>query len=93
MQTGKGRNKTVTGVILSWSHSGPEATHFVLQRCLEVVSGKGKNPSVSCDYQDYVANIAGDSRSIAVGTEAGYRYQIRAANAQGSSGYSNSVKI
>jgi hypothetical protein len=93
VQTGKGRNKTVTGVILSWSHSGPEATHFVLQRCLEVVSGKGKNPSVSCDYQDYVANIAGDSRSIAVGTEAGYRYQIRAANAQGSSGYSNSVKI
>ena len=78
---------------LSWSHSGPEATHFELQRCLEEVSGKGKNRSVTCNYEDYGAAIPGNSRSVSVDAEADYRYKIRAVNAEGNSGYSNSVKI
>lgn len=92
-QTGKGKNKTVTGVQLSWEHSSADATHFVLERCLETVSGKGKNRVTACEFGPYVGDIDGAARSVEVDTASDYRYRLKAVNGAGESGWSNSVKI
>ncbi len=91
-QSGKGKNRTITGVSLQWSDNSNNESEFVIESCQEVTSGKGKNRTVSCPWSDYVS-VSADQTTAAVPTTAGYRYRIRARNSAGSSGYSNEVSI
>jgi PKD repeat protein len=92
VKTGKGRNKTITSVTLDWSDNSNNETGFEIERCLETVTGKGKNRTVTCDYTLY-ATVGADVTTLQVGTEIGYRYRVRAMNAVGASAYSNDVKV
>jgi PKD repeat protein len=92
-QTGKGKRKELTAVNLTWQHSSGDATHFVLERCLESITGKGKNRQTVCDYETYIEEIPGEARSVEVDVAEDFRYQLKAVNPAGESGWSNSVKI
>jgi PKD repeat protein len=91
-QSGKGKKKVITGASLSWSDNSNNETAFVVQRCQETTSGKGKNRSVSCPWSDYT-NVGSNVRTVDVATTSGYKYRVKAMNETGSSGYSNDVKI
>jgi PKD repeat protein len=92
VKSGKGRNKTITSVTLSWWDNSNNETRFEVERCLEIVSGKGKNRTVTCDYTTVYATVGENVTSLSVGTESGYRYRIRAVNDMGPSAFSNEVK-
>lgn len=92
VKTGKGKRKTITNVILNWSDNSNNETGFEVERCLEIVTGKGKKRTVTCDYAPY-ATVGADVTTLQVGTESGYRYRVRAVNVVGASAFSNDVKI
>ena len=92
VKSGKGKNKTITSVMLSWSDNSNNETGFEVERCLEIVTGKGKNRTVTCDYGTVYATVGENVSTLSVGTESSYRYRVRAINDMGPSAYTNEVK-
>ncbi|WP_241242228.1 PKD domain-containing protein [Thalassotalea sp. G2M2-11] len=90
--TGKGKDKTITEVVLVWNDNSGNETGFELERCFETVSGKGKKQTVTCDYSLY-QTLTANTQSTSVSNEPGWRYRVRAVNNNGASDYSNSVIV
>ena len=92
VKTGKGRNKVVSSAELSWTDNSNNETNFVIERCLEQTTGKGKNRVTTCAYSVY-RTLGADVTSEQVGTESGYKYRVKAINDVGVSAYSNEASI
>lgn len=92
VKTGKGKKKAITDVTLNWTDNSDNETGFVVERCLEQKTGRGKNKVTTCDYTAYMTTGA-NTTSQSVATDSGYRYRVKAINAIGSSNYSNDVLI
>ncbi len=92
-QTGRGKNKVVTGVILSWTDNSDNETGFIVESCKEEITGKGKNRSATCNYA--AAGTTGvDSTTFSVNLSTEHdHFRVKAVNDIGSSGYTNEVKI
>ena len=87
--SGKGRNKIVTGVQLSWSDNSNNEDFFVIERCAE--TGKGRNKS--CDFSE-LDTVGADVTNFSFIPDSGtFHYRVKARNAQGDSAYTNVVKI
>jgi hypothetical protein len=96
--SGRGNNKVVTGVTLNWIDNSDNETRFVLEGCQKIVSGKGNNRTVICDYVEiFDVNGAGaeeNQTSFAVDLSNEHdHFRVKAVNATGSSAWSNEVKI
>jgi len=92
VKTGKGRNKVVSSAELSWTDNSNNEANFVIERCLEETSGKGKNRVRTCAYSEYLT-VGADVNSAEVSTESGYKYRVKAINGEGASAYTNEVTI
>ncbi|MDX2368699.1 MAG: hypothetical protein QNK36_09900, partial [Colwellia sp.] len=68
------------------------ANNFVIERCLEQRTGKGRNRVTTCTYGAYLT-VEKDVNNVPVSTESGYKYRVKATNEMGSSSYSNEVSI
>ncbi len=87
--SGRGKDKVVTGVVLSWSDNSGNETGFVVERCLET----GKRNSKTCDF-DVIKTVAADVTTYTDSPGSGtFKYRVKAANDAGYSAYSNEVKI
>jgi hypothetical protein len=82
---------TIVSVTLDWTDNAGNETHFEVKRCLEAISGKGKNRVITCNFAPY-ATAGADVTTLSVGTEPEHRYRVRAVNAAGASAFSNEVK-
>jgi PKD repeat protein len=92
VKTGKGKNKIITKATLNWTDNSDIETGFVVERCLEETSGKGKNRVTSCNFSAYSTPSA-NTTSLSVLIDSGYRYRVKAFNAVGPSAYTNEVSI
>ena len=92
IQSGKGKNKVVTGITLNWSDNADNETGFVVEACKEEVTGKGKNKTVTCNFTQ-IGNLGSDTTDIDLVDLSNDSYQVKAVNDMGSSVYSNEVKI
>jgi len=92
VKTGKGKNKVITDATLNWTDNSDNETSFVIERCLETTTGKGKNRVTSCGFIQYGGSTA-DITSLPVPIESGYRYRVKAVNDVGASAYTNEVSI
>jgi PKD repeat protein len=92
VKTGKGKKKVITDVTLNWTDNSDNETGFVVERCLEQTTGKGKKKVTTCDFTAYITTGA-NTTSQSVATESGYRYRVKAINDIGSSNYTNDVLI
>ena len=89
VQQGRGRNKTIVSVDLTWSDNSNNEDQFVIERCIE--TGKGRNKQ--CNFSTYAtvgANVNSFSDSD---PQDNAKYRVKATNANGDSGYTNEVKI
>jgi PKD repeat protein len=96
VKSGTGKNKVVDSATLSWADNSDNESGFVVERCLEETTGKGKNRTTTCyfaEYSTYGANTTSQSISIPIPTDSGYRYQVKAVNDAGDSAYTNEVSI
>lgn len=92
VKTGKGRNKVISSVTLNWVDNSNNESNFVIERCLEQTTGKGRNRSTTCNYSEYL--IVGEGvNNVQVSTESGYNYRVKATNEIGSSNFTNEVSI
>lgn len=92
VKTGKGKNKVIVSVTLNWIDNAGNEDGYEVERCEEIITGKGKKRTVTCDFAPY--DTAGvNATSLAVGTETDHRYRARAFNASGVSAWSNEVKV
>ena len=90
-RTGKGRNKVVTGVTLSWTDNAVDEDNFVVERCEE--TGRGRNKV--CVYVE-IASLPPDTTSFTDDTPpegSTLKYRVKARNAYGDSAHSNEAKI
>jgi serine protease len=86
---GRGRNKTVVGVDLSWTDNAINEAGFEIESCVE--SGRGRNKQCNFALQ---ATVGPDVESWSDGNpESGTHYRVRAVNEAGASAYSNEVKV
>jgi len=92
VKTGKGKKKVVSSAELNWVDNSNNETNFVIERCLEQTTGKGRNRVTTCAYSEYLV-IGEDVNSASVSTESGYKYKVKATNAEGASSHSNEVSI
>jgi len=92
VETGKGRNKVISSVTLNWVDNSINESNFIIERCLEETTGKGRNKVTTCDYSEYLS-VNEDINSAEVATESGYKYKVKAINEVGSSIYTNEVSI
>jgi PKD repeat protein len=93
-KTGKGKNKVITGITLTWIDNSNNETLFVIQGCKQVTTGRGKNRIVSCDYIE-VGNT-GEQNITSFSVDLSYKhdhFQVKAVNAEVSSAWSNELKI
>ncbi len=89
--SGKGRTKVTTGTIdLNWNASSL-ASHYTISQCIEETTGKGKNRSTSCIYQEY-GSSQGTSFSTNLTSDT-VKFKVTANNDNGSSAYSNEVTV
>ena len=96
VKTGKGRNKVVSSAELNWIDNSSNESNFVIERCLEQTTGKGKNRVTTCTYSEYLSvgeNVDESVNDVQVSTESGYKYRVKATNEIGSSSYTNEVSI
>lgn len=96
-KTGKGKNKVISAVNLSWIDNSADEQGFVVERCKAITSGRGKNQTVTCTYGDFV-RLSGVSLDLNPDTDLGYRYRVRAfrvtaTNVEERSDPSNEVEI
>lgn len=92
VKTGNGKNKVVTSAELSWIDNSNNETNFVIERCLEQITGRGKDKVTSCTFSHY-ASVAENVTQLNIATESGYKYRVKAINDVGESGYTNEVSI
>ena len=92
VKSGKGKNKVITDATLNWADNSDNETGFVVERCLEVTTGKGKNRTTSCIFSGYVTTGA-NTTSLSVPIDSGYRYRVKAKNAVGDSAFTNEASI
>jgi subtilisin family serine protease len=92
-QTGKGRNKVITGITLNWTDNSDNEIGFVVEGCKRITTGKGKNRTVTCTY-DEVGAVDADETSLTLDplTENDH-FRVKAWNDNGDSAWSNEVKI
>jgi PKD repeat protein len=90
VKTGKGKNKVVTGATLNWMDNSDNEDRFVIERCLEETTGKGKNRATNCNFADYKTTGV-DTTDQSIPIDSGYRYRVKADNAAGTSGFTNEV--
>ena len=76
-KTGKGKNKVISAASLSWAYDSANEDGFVVERCEEITSGRGKNRVVTCNYAEYV-RVSDLSVDLDPDTDLGYRYRVRA---------------
>jgi len=88
--SGKGRIKIKT-VTLTWTDNSANEAGFDIERCEE--AGKGRDKT--CIFSgDVLASVGADTETHKDDAGSGtFRYRVKARNAQGSSAYSNEVKI
>lgn len=91
VKTGKGKNKVITGATLNWTDNSDNETGFVIERCLEQTTGKGKKRVTTCDFVQYGTTTGADITSLSIPIESGYRYWVKATNTEGDSDYTNEV--
>ncbi|MEJ2310647.1 MAG: PKD domain-containing protein, partial [Gammaproteobacteria bacterium] len=91
-KTGRGKTKVVTGITLSWTDNSDNETGFIVESCKEEITGKGKNRSVTCNY-DQAGSTSANTTTFNVPTSEHDHFRVKANNDVGSSGYSNEVKI
>jgi PKD repeat protein len=92
VKSGKGKDKVVTDATLNWTDNSDNETGFVIERCLEETTGKGKNRVITCDISGYVT-IDANTTSQSVLFDSPYRYRVKAVNDAGDSAYTNEVSI
>jgi len=92
VKTGKGKNKVISSAELNWIDNSNNESNFVIERCLEQTTGKGKNRVTTCHYSEYLIVQEGVN-NVQVSTESGYKYRVKATNEIGSSSYTNEVSI
>ena len=92
-KTGRGKEKTVTGLTLSWTDNSDNEDGFIIESCKQVSTGKGKNRSVTCSYAVNTTTGA-DTTTFDVNLSTDHdHFRVKAFNGQGHSDYSNEVKI
>jgi PKD repeat protein len=92
VKTGKGKNKVITGATINWTDNSDNEENFIIEQCLETITGKGKRRVTTCDFVNYTATGIGIT-SYSIPTDSGYRYRVRAINAAGESAPTNEVSI
>lgn len=92
IKTGKGKNKVISSAEISWVDTANNETGFVIERCQQQTSGKGKNRVSVCNFSQY-QSVGADTTRLTIPTESGYRYRVKAFNDTGDSAYSNEVSI
>ncbi len=92
IKTGKGKKKVINNAELNWVDNSNNESNFVIERCLEQTTGKGKNRVTTCDYSEYLT-VGEGVNNVSVSTESGYKYRVKATNEIGTSSYSNEVSI
>jgi len=75
--TGKGKKRVTSAASLSWAYNPADENGFVVERCEEITSGKGKNRTVTCNYLEY-AKVVDLSVNLDPESDLGYRYRVRA---------------
>ncbi len=87
--SGKGKNKVITGVDLTWADNSNNEDGFKIERCEE--TGRGKNKS--CPWSEIAVlpnpDVSSYSDSPGNGT---FKYRVGAYNSEGDSAYSNAKK-
>ncbi|MEN8174941.1 MAG: DNRLRE domain-containing protein [Pseudomonadota bacterium] len=89
----KGRNKVITDITLNWSDNSGDETGFVVHGCKQVVEGKGKDKTVTCDFTGIggpEANVTGFSVPLPTDHD---HFRVKAVNDAGPSAWSNTAKI
>ncbi|WOH37644.1 PKD domain-containing protein [Thalassotalea fonticola] len=87
-KSGKGKDKVVTSITLSWADNSNNETSFVIEACVNI----GKGRSRVCDFVGVGSsgeNVTSFADQILLGYD---RFQVKAVNGVGSSAYSNQVK-
>jgi len=92
VKTGKGKKKVISSAELNWVDNSNNESNFVIERCLEQTTGKGRNRVTTCDYSEHLIVEEGVN-NVQVSTESGYNYRVKARNEMGSSSYTNEVSI
>jgi PKD repeat protein len=92
VKTGKGKKKVISSAELNWVDNSNNESNFVIERCLEETTGKGRNRVTTCEYSEYLT-LGEGVNNVQVSTESGYKYRVKATNEMGSSSYSNEVSI
>ena len=93
VKTGKGKNKVISSAELNWVDNSNNESNFVIERCLEQTTGKGRNRITTCDYSIYLTVGENVNNVQVLPTETGYKYKVQAINNIGPSSYSNEVSI
>lgn len=88
-QTGKGRNKTIVSVDLSWSDNANNEDGFTIQRCIE--TGRGRNRT--CNFSNYDTAGANATSYSDPNPQNDAKYRVRAFNGAGVSDWSNEAGI
>lgn len=92
VEAGKGKNKVVTAAELNWTDNSNNETNFVIERCQQQTTGKGRSRDTVCSYVEY-ATVGIDKANLVIPTDSGYQYRVKAINEIGASSYSNEVSI
>jgi serine protease len=88
-QTGKGKNKDLVSVTLTWNDNSGNENGFEIQACVE--SGKGRTKT--CPYAS-IAQVGADVESwVDTSQTDGRRYQVRALGDAGNSAWSNEASF
>ncbi|MDH5552722.1 MAG: S8 family serine peptidase [Nitrosomonas sp.] len=100
---GRGKNKTFTGVFLSWTNNAINAQSYLVQRCNNVsVSGPKRQRVYTCpsndDWQTLSDNVPVNETTYIDGinlilTNETYLYRVQANSAAGSSPWSNEAGV
>lgn len=101
--SGRGKNKTFTGVQLSWTNNANNAQTNLLQRCDNVaVSGRKRNRVYTCatdnDWHTLTYSLAADQSTYfdsvpSASINATYLYRVQANNSVGASPWSNEAGV
>jgi hypothetical protein len=90
--TGKGKEKIITSVQLSWTDNSDNEDIFIIERCEQTGTGKSRT-CIFYEFGSVLANVTSFSY-IPVNPESGtYIFRVKARNAHGDSAYTNEKKI